>query len=182
MKTLVVILLAGIWAAFISSCNNTDAKETGIKKEVASTKEATGNIISYKVNGELVTTSAWNISRFKLTNASNESLNITSNMHDEKRTINININGTEPGEHGVKTDDKSGRNFYGSYFPDYVNDVSNNYSFETGVFIITKIDTVKNILEGSFWGTVKNLKGETLDISDGKIVNGRLTAGVTIYE
>ncbi len=182
MKTLLVILFPATFAIFISSCNNTSARETGAEQGVVPIKEITSdNVISYKVNGELVKTSVWNISRFQLINDSKRSLNITTNMHEEKRTINININGTEPGEYVIKTD-KSGQNFYGSYFPDYINDLSNSYTFETGSFIITKIDTVKNILSGSFRGTVKNIKGETIDISDGKIVNGRLSSGVTKYE
>jgi len=181
MKALSVILFAGALAAISSSCNNSSANETNSKDAVVS-KVGTNNFISYKVNGELVKTSGWNISRFKLTNVSKESLNITTNMHDEKRTININISGTDPGEYMSKIDDKSDHNFYGSYFPDYIDDLSNTYSFQTGSFIISKIDTVNNILNGSFWGTVKNIKGEILEISDGKIVNGRLTAGVTNYE
>src|SRR6476620_7095354 len=177
MKTLLVIFFAGTFAIFISSCNNTSARETGAEQEASPIKEITNdNAISYKVNGELVRTSGWNISRFQLTNDSKESLNLTTNMHQERRTLNINISGTEPGEYAAKSDDKSDHNFYGSYFPDYANDPGNNYTFQTGSFIIIKIDTIKNILNGSFWGTVKNTKGETIDISDGKIVNGRLAA------
>jgi hypothetical protein len=37
-------------------------------------------------------------------------------------------------------------------------------------------------LNGSFWGTAKNIKGETIYIADGKIINGKLNADVTIYE
>jgi len=166
----------------IPSCLNTNAKETGSNRNISSAKETADNIISYKVNGKLVTTSGWNISRFKLTNVSKESLNITTNMHDEKRTININISGTEPGEYSAKPDDISARNFYGSYFPDYVNDVSDNYSFETGTFIITKIDTIKNTFNGTFSGIVRNIEGETFNITDGKIINGKLSPDTIIYE
>ena len=124
MKTLLVILFAGTFAIFISSCNNTSARETGAEQEAAPIKEITNdNVISYKVNGELVKTSGWNISRFQLTNDSKESLNLTTNMHEEKRTININISGQSRGNIVIKTDDKSGHNFYGSYFPDYINDL-----------------------------------------------------------
>jgi len=180
MKILPVILIAGTLATAASSCNNSSAKEPNTE-EVAS-RETADNIIRYKVNGEPVTTSGWNISRFILTNESKESLNITTNMHDERRTLNINISGTEVGEYVVKTDNKSERNFYGSYFPDYLNDLSNSYSFETGSFVIIRIDTTKNILEASFSGTVKNQKGETFSISDGKIIKGKLNATVIRYE
>ena len=181
MKVLLVILIAGTSAAAISSCNNSSANEANTKEVIAST-QTSENLISFKINGQPVKTSGWNISRFKLTTASKESLNITTNMHDEKRTLNINLSGTERGEYTAKTDDRSERNFYGSYFPDYINDLSNSYSFETGSFVITRMDTVKNILEGSFWGTVKNLNGDTITISDGKIVMGKLNANVTKYE
>lgn len=181
MKVLLTILIAGTSAAAISSCSNSSANEINTKAEVAS-KETPGNIIRFKINGQPVTTSGWNISRFKLTTASKESLNITTNMHDEKRTLNINLSGTEPGEYTARADDRSDHNFYGSYFPDYINDLDNSYSFETGAFVITRIDTVKNLLEGSFWGTVKNLRGETINITEGKIIKGRLSATVTKYE
>ncbi len=181
MKALPVILFAWILAATSSSCNNSSAKETN-SKDVVVAKAGKDNIISYKVNGQLVTTSGWNISRFKLTSASKESLNVTTNMHDEKRTININVSGTEPGEYTAKVDDKSDHNFYGSYFPDYMDGLGNGYLFETGSFTIIGIDTVKNIVNGRFSGTVRNIKGEVLEISDGKIVNGKLAAGVTKYE
>jgi len=181
MKSLPIILFVAALALTISSCDNSSAKKTNSKQGVLA-NAGKGNVISYKVNGELVTTSGWNISRFKLTSASKESLNITTNMHDEKRTININVSGTEPGEYTAKLDDKSDHNFYGSYFPDYMDDLSNTYSFETGSLTITEIDTLKNILNGSFSGNVKNIKGEIIEIRDGRIVNGRLTAGVTKYE
>jgi hypothetical protein len=182
MKSLSVILFAGTFVVIGLSCSDSNAKETPIKTGGASTKGAVENLITYKVNGKLVTTTGWNISRFKLTNVSKESLNVTTNMHEEKRTLNINISGIEPGEYAAATDDKSDHNFYGSYFPDYLDDLSNNYTFQAGTFIITKIDTIKNILNANFSGTAKNIKGETIDISDGKIVTGKLTPGVTKYE
>jgi hypothetical protein len=37
---------------------------------------------------------------------------------------------------------------------------------------------VHQILNGTFSGTVKNAKGETLNITDGKIVNGALKPGI----
>ena len=182
MKQLSIILLASAFAVFITSCNDTSAKETNAKHEVQGITRSTANIISYKANGELITTSGWNINRFKVTNASKESLTITTNMHDEKRTISVNIDGIEPGEYVAETDNKSDHAFYGSYFPDYNKDASNYYIFQTGSFTITSIDTVKNILSATFWGTAENLKGERINISDGKIINGRLAEGTMIYE
>jgi len=40
------------------------------------------------------------------------------------------------------------------------------------------VDTVHQIVNGTFSGTVKNTKGETLNISDGKIVKGALKPGI----
>jgi len=113
---------------------------------------------------------------------SKESLNITTDMHNEKRTLNVNLDGTEPGTYGTKGDAKFDRHFYGSYYPDYMDDLTNDFSFESGTFTINEIDTLKNIVNGIFSGVVKNLKGESFKITEGKIVNGRLTPGVTKYE
>jgi hypothetical protein len=66
---------------------------------------------------------------------------------------------------------------HGSYHPHF-SDALNSYSFVGGSFIITEVDTVHQILNGTFSGTVKNTKGETLNITDGKIVNGALKPGI----
>ncbi|HEV8283036.1 MAG TPA: hypothetical protein VGQ09_01930 [Chitinophagaceae bacterium] len=182
MKQIKIILIAGLFVLPMSSCTNMEAEQSNIKQAIPVKETAIDNSIIFKLNGELVTTSGWNISRFKMTNDSRESLNITTNMHQEKRTFNVNIEGSEAGTYVIKGNDNSKNHFYGSYFPDYMNDLNNSYSFETGSFIINELDTVKNILNGTFSGTVKNMKGESLEITNGKIVNGRLTPGVTVYE
>jgi len=182
MKQLPIILLAGVFTGFNLSCNNTIAKETDGKSRFTTTKETVDNLISFRVNGKSIRTSGWNLTRFQFVNASKESLNITTSMYDDARTIDITLNGTQPGEYAVKSDDESGQLFYGSYFPDYASDPDNSYSFETGTFIITSIDPVKNTLSATFWGTVKNKKGQTVDITDGKIINGSLTPGTLVYE
>ena len=66
---------------------------------------------------------------------------------------------------------------HGSYHPDY-NDPSNSYSIVGGSFIITDVDTVHHIVNGTFSLTAKNPKGETLNITDGKIIKGTLKPGV----
>jgi hypothetical protein len=40
------------------------------------------------------------------------------------------------------------------------------------------VDTVNNVLSGTFYGTVKNSEGQTLTIAEGKIINGKLTPGI----
>lgn len=145
------------------------------------TRSTGNNSISFKVNGEQVVTSGWTISRFSFANEpSKQWLNITSNMHNEKRVINVNLPGAAPGDYVF---DKGGSNAHshGSYYPDYMENLSNSYAFNTGSFHITDLDTVKRVVSGTFSGTVKNLKGEMLQITDGKIENGVLNAGVIVY-
>ena len=111
---------------------------------------------------------------------SSEWLNITSNMHDEPRTINVNLCGTSPGNYAIDDVDPGARS-HGAFFPDYIGDMTNGYAFIKAVFNITSIDTIKGIVNGKFSGTVRNMVGQTLEITDGRIVNGSLKAGVTRY-
>jgi hypothetical protein len=146
------------------------------------TKSTGNNLISFKVNGEEVRTSGWTISRFSLSSdPSKQWLNITSNMHDEKRVINVNLSGATPGDYVFDGEGRSDTHSHGSYFPDYMENLANSYSFKTGSFHITGVDTVKRIINGTFSGSVKNLKGEVLQITDGKIENGTLNTGVIVY-
>jgi hypothetical protein len=133
------------------------------------------NMIVYKVNGEEVKTTGWNISRFKTGNE--VQLNITSNMHIDKRTININLNGDTAGSYWLASDGSLAASFYGSYAPDYT-DLLTRYSFKEGEFVITQIDTVKGIVNGTFKGVVSDLKGKSFEITDGKIINCQLKPGI----
>ena len=135
------------------------------------------NQISFKVNGEPVVTSGWNISRFDM--GQGPCLNITTDMHVDKRTLLINLQGTEPGTYQLKRGQKGSFTGYGDYKPDYDN-LLDSYSFEEGSFTITSIDTAKGILNASFSGTAK--KGDkTFTISEGSIVNGNLARGIHTY-
>ena len=75
------------------------------------------NLITFKVNGKEIKTHGWNISRF-MGNGIN--LNITSDMHEDKRTLMLNLNGWTPGKYSLQnsftSDTHSG---YGHYKPDY---------------------------------------------------------------
>jgi hypothetical protein len=99
------------------------------------------NIISFKVNGQEVTTSGWNISRLRMMGL--PVLNVTSDMHEIPQTINININGNVPGTYkflpsgGFKKDGYA----YGSYFSNYKESMMNPFNFENGEFEIVSIDT-----------------------------------------
>jgi hypothetical protein len=178
-------ILSIISSLVFLACNN-NADQDGLKNSVVSSNEAdvssSGNSITFKVNGELVTTAEWNISRSIMMDQM--VLNITSNMHQEPRTINININGEKTGSYKFSEGPESLKNegyAYGSYFPDYKNEMTNSFNFQDGELIITSIDTAKGILNASFAGTAKNLKGESVAITEGKVVNGKLKPGVMKY-
>ncbi|MFI5130129.1 MAG: hypothetical protein ACHQFX_09070 [Chitinophagales bacterium] len=191
MQRLIQMLITLITTVVIGSivfvrCNSgTAANASG--NDAAITKKAsdpiTGiNVIEFKVNGQPVKTSGWNISRFGFKGNSAEWLNITTNMHDEKRTINVNLSGAVPGSYSFgEVADLKGQS-RGSFFPNYMGDMTNSFSFTKGMFNITEVDTVGGKISGVFWGTVRNLKGETLEITDGKIINGSLQSRIMKYE
>lgn len=58
-------------------------------------------------------------------------------------------------------------------------DMTKSYSFVSGSLRMVTIDTVKNNINAVFSGTVKNLKGETFEITEGKVINGKLNSLVT---
>jgi hypothetical protein len=174
-------------AASLLSCNENKNTETGNKPPADKNETATSstdNRIQFKVNNGQVDAPGWNISRFDFGNGAGVGISLMSDMHTEPRTISININGQEPGvykfQHGLTTIRTPGI-AYGSYRPDYLKDMMNVYNFEDGEFVIEKIDTVNNIIDGSFSGTVKNNKGESLTVVEGKVVRGRIRAGVVHY-
>jgi hypothetical protein len=192
MRIITVTLIAAIVLVVILlfaviSCNSDSSTGKGDNNAATAKSEMTEiaekNLIEFKVNGQLVRTSGWNISRFTLGGVSSGKwMNITTNMHDEKRGLNVNLSGAIPGEYFFGGDDNLKMQSYGSFFPDYTGDMSNSFSFTKGAFNIIKIDTVNGILNGSFWGTVKNLKGETLELTEGKIINGSLQPGIMNYQ
>jgi hypothetical protein len=166
-------------ALLIVSCNNNNSAGTGNskKKSTDASSSTDKNFISFKVNGDEVKTSGWNISLFRWSNQPAVWMNITSNMHKEKRTINVNLNGAQPGTYSFDDKGVIMEKSHGSYHPDF-SDALNSYSFINGSFVITDVDTVHHILNGTFSGTVKNAKGETLNITEGKIIRGALKPGI----
>lgn len=154
--------------------------KTGQSSTTAS-KANGSNLISFKVNGTKVISSGWTISRFSYSeNPAAQWLNVTSNMHDEKRTININLSGIRPGDYALGTGSAM-KSSHGSYYPDYLEDLGNSYSFQKGTFHIESLDTMNRTLNASFSGTVRNLKGEVIEITEGRIENGLLNIGVIRY-
>ena len=56
--------------------------------------------------------------------------------------------------------------------------MGNHFSFQDGDFTIVSIDTTAGLLNATFHGTAKNMKGETVTITDGKVINGKLKSTV----
>jgi len=166
----------------VVNCNNNKTANAGNseKNSMGAASSTDKNVIGFKVNGDGVKTSSWNIRRFTWSNQSDVWLNITSDMHKEKGTININLNGAKPGTYNFDDKGVIMEKSQGSYHPDYNNPL-NSYSFVSGSFIIIDVDTVNHVVNGTFSGTVKNSKGETLNITDGKIINGTLKPGIISF-
>jgi hypothetical protein len=169
---------------FITGCqtqaSNTSKEE---KANPAVAEKATGdNVITFKINGQQVNTTGWTITRFAWSSdAAHEWLNITSNMRQEKRTININLNGATPGTYTLNESGAAMQESHGSFFPDYMEDMTNSFSFSEGVFNITEVDTVRHRVNATFSGVVKNLKGESLKVTEGQVINGLLNINVIRY-
>jgi len=169
-----VIIIAG-------SCqSSSSAKADEIPVPVTDKSEGE-NLISFKVNGKLVNTSGWTISRFSFQSEPLQLwLNITSNMKQEPRTLNFNLNGSVPGKYSLGGSAMK-KQSHASYYPNYLEDLSRSFSFSSGEFTLTQVDTVKHLVNGYFSGIVKNLNGEQLEITDGKLINGALNWNVIRY-
>ena len=176
MKITTVILSATI---LLAACSGKTPKEEKLPAGKGNTETSEeSNSFHFKVNGEPVKSTGWNITLFKLKKRGTLQLNISSNMHKDSRTINANIGSITPGTYIFKEGDA---NTYGNYYPDYKKNMLNSYSFVSGSVNITTLDTVKHIINAVFSGQVKNGKGETINITDGKIINGKLSEKVEEY-
>jgi hypothetical protein len=183
-KPIQFTLVTMLYIAIHVSCTNSAGTAQSNDQDKASPSPAVAgnkNSVSFKINGKQVNSSGWNISRSIMTGML--VLNITSNMHEEPQTINININGDKPGTYSFLAQggyNKRGA-AYGSYYPDYQQDMMSPYTFEEGTFVITSIDTTAGMVNAEFSGVLKNSRGETLNISDGKVNQGQLKPGVMRY-
>jgi hypothetical protein len=168
-----------IIALIAVNCNNnkTGSAESSEKKSADASSSTDKNVISFKVNGDEVTTSGWNLRLFKWSNQPDVWMNITTDRQKERRTINVNLNGAKPGTYNFDEEGVIMEKSHGSYNPNF-NEPSGSYSFVGGSFVITDVDTVHHIVNGTFSVTAKNAKGEVLNITDGKIINGALKPGI----
>jgi hypothetical protein len=182
MKSLRILAAALL---LLAACNNKkpDAeKKTGSENKPTDQESFFKNIITFKVDGESVTSSGWNISRFNFGSGAGTSLNVTSNMHEQPKTININVNGDKPGVYPFQLDlgtVKKAGIAYGSYNPDYMKEVGNHFSFKDGEFEIISIDTAAGLVNAKFHGTARNMKGQSVTITDGQVIDGKLKPGIT---
>jgi len=178
-----LVSLLSILMATILSCNQGKEKPAGPGTEVSNTNKPGGKssddiTISFKADADAVSTDGWIVQRFLWDDKTPAPwLNITSNMHKDKRTINVNLNGTSPGSYSLSGSGMM-KNSHGSYFPDFSNPME-NFSFENGEFVISSIDTVRNMLSGTFSGVARNSEGKSISITDGKLINVKLKPGVT---
>ena len=174
----VLVLLA-------SSCKDSSKKDSAAETKIdnaaqpvaSSSLDPAKGIIKFKVNGQQISTSAWNAS---MGNSMTGLciMNITSNMHEDKRTVAFNLSGYQPGTYQI-SDKHSANSAYGDYKPDY-SDLLNSYQFVDGSVNIISIDTVKGLLNASFSGKVRK-SSEEIQITNGKIINGKIRSGITTY-
>jgi hypothetical protein len=158
------------------SCGSTELQMPMMaENKIPASNEGT---ITFKVDDALVKTSGWNISRYDM--GDGIKMNITTNMHQDKRTVAFNINGCSVGRYSLKSGSRGPATAYGDYKPDYSN-MLNSYSFQDGEFVIEEIDTVKGTLNATFFGTVKRGE-ETFSISEGSIIGGKMVKAITRYQ
>jgi hypothetical protein len=158
---------------FIAVCMLLAATVMGCKKE-SNSLGGSGNF-TFKVDGAQVNSNVWNASWGQLVPAT-LTTNVTSNMHKEKRTVNININGVTTGTYNFVNGSTNTPNIaYGTYYPDYLGDLSTTYQFISGSFKITAIDTIAKTVSGTFSGTAKDFAtAATVSITEGVVTNGQL--------
>ena len=179
MKANFLFLVA---TALLISCGQNDKTASDKKKNTTGTRSSGNNTITFKVNGEPVSTEGWVVQRFVWDDKTpNTWITITSNMHQEKRTITVNLAGGAPGIYNFSANPFNISDSHGSYFPDFSKPLE-SYQFTNGGFQILVVDTVNGIVSGTFSGTVKDVNGNEMAISDGKLINVKLKAGVINLE
>jgi hypothetical protein len=155
------------------------SSEKSSTSEANVSSESGDNAITFKVDGQQVNSSGWIVQRFVWDEKTPAPwLNITSNMHKDKRSINVNLNAANAGKYSFSETASIMTNPHGSYFPDFGKPME-SFSFVGGEFNITEVDTAKGILNGTFSITAKDINGKTISITEGKFTNLKLKSGVT---
>lgn len=99
--------------------------------------------------------------------------NITSSMHKDVRTVNININTVTPKTYNFVTNSNIENTAYGFYYPDYFNSIFIAFAIDSGSFVVTELDTVSKTFTGTFSGTA-TYGDKTVSITEGKVTNAHL--------
>jgi hypothetical protein len=174
------VLLAPVVLIFFACGQNAkDSSSKASEPTSESPSSSQENAITFKVDGQEVNSSGWIVQRFVWDEKTAAPwLNITSNMHKDKRTINVNLNSTNSGKYSFSEDASIMTASHGSYFPDFSKPLE-NFSIVTGEFNITEVDTTKGTVNGTFSVTAKDINGKTVSISDGKMINVKLKPGIT---
>ncbi len=176
------IFLAAAIVVAMGSCASPERRDAPADA-AATTPEAdaasSANTITFKADGAEVRTTGHNIARTRM--AGKVILNITSSMHTDERTINVNLAGTAPGKYPLVEAGSGLQSSGGLYFPRY-SAPGDAYTFTSGTFDITKVDTIANILEGTFSGSARNPEGKTVSITEGRITAGTLVPGIVDLE
>lgn len=169
MKTLPLIKL-GMIALIIFTIGCSKRNHNAEEEE----PEFTGNgVYSFKVDGVQVNSNVWgNVYSNIFPNF--VTVNATSNMHKEKRTLNININADVSGNYNFTLAAPTANTAQGTFYPNYDN-VSDTYQFVDGSIKITGINKVDKTFTATFSGTVKNQYGQTHTITEGVIQSGILS-------
>lgn len=105
--------------------------------------------------------------------------NVTSNIHQDKRTVNINIHANGKGFYNFKsTGGPEINTANGFYYPDYLGSVSTAYPFVSCQFEILEVDTTAKTFKGSFSGKVLGGSSGTDTIT---IINGSVSGNLVRY-
>lgn len=186
MKKISLNVLFFLILVFVA-CNNNkessgDKKETATNESMNINSDSSENLITFKVNKELIVSSLQNITRFDFGFGAGATLNVSSNTNEQPKTIILSINGDKPGNYPIESNAKTTKTpgvAYGNYMPDYLKDMSNPFSFINGEIVITSVDTTKGILSATFYGTAKRGQDDSVVITEGHIINGKLKPGIT---
>lgn len=167
-------LIVFVFCLVLFSCSS--AKTINEQEHPVDTTAVPENVITFSVEGQEVKTTAWNIARFQFYNMDAPGLNITSNMHEEKRTVRFNLEDYRPGVYTLDGSPLEGGS-YGSYMPDYWHR-GMTYPITGGSVVLSEVDTVRKVVNGTFHFTAAR-DGDTVRITDGKIINGTLNLDIS---
>lgn len=177
MKNIIFILTLTI----IFSCNNADNNPVAADTPAPAASGQSDASIVFEAEGKAVMTHGMNVRRFIWdSKTSVPLLNIMSDARNEKMVININLHAAVPGTYTFSPDNDA-LETVGTFWPDYSN-IMDSYLFESGSFILTEVDESKGIVNGTFSGTAVNKDGKSVRITNGKLINLKMSPGIMNME